>query len=89
MQNKNQGYVLISDHNEKKGRFLVQLRGANGKILHSSVEAFNKTPTVINNIQRTAELFGGSLKKTKVFDGTDSGRFFNRGIASKRYTPRS
>lgn len=88
MENKHVGYVLITDHEEKEGRFLVQLRGVNGKILHSSVEAFNKSVTVLNNLQRTAEIFGGSLKKAKVFDGTDSGRFFARGIASKRYTPR-
>lgn len=89
MQNKNVGYVLIADHNEMKGRYLVQIRGANGKILHSSVEAFNKVVTVLNNMEKTAQVFHGSIKKARVYDSTDAGRFYERGIASKRYTPRS
>lgn len=89
MNNKKQGYVLITDHQELPGRYLVQTRGFNGKIMQSSVEALNKPETVINNILRTAEVYGGSLKKSRIFDGTDKGKFFERGLASKRYTPRS
>jgi hypothetical protein len=90
MNTKKQGYVLISDYDDGKQKgYLVQVRGANGKITHSSVERLDRSKNVLINIQSAAATFGGTLKKTRVFDATAGRVFVNNGIAQKRHIPRT